>query len=61
MTRPRPALHGTYIDLLRANPRDAARRNDQRPGTRLDRPLAPDERLSADGDRISVRQNQREA
>lgn len=55
MTAPHPAAHGTYIGLLRANPRDAARRDDQRPGTRLDRPLAPGERLSADGDRITVR------
>ncbi|AWB21216.1 hypothetical protein DA075_10060 [Methylobacterium currus] len=31
------------------------------PGAKLDRPLAAGERLTADGDRISVRQNSREA
>ncbi len=60
MTRPRPtaADRGTYIGLLRAGLRDAARRReeDRRPGDRLDQPLAPGERLSADGDRLSPRE-----
>lgn len=55
MTRPRPAAdRGTYIGLLRANSHDAARLQVRRPGDRLDRPLAPGERLTADGDRIRL-------
>ncbi|MGF3025578.1 hypothetical protein ACQVP2_22470 [Methylobacterium aquaticum] len=55
MTRPHPAAaRGTYIGLLRTGSRDAARYQERRPGSRLDRPLAPDERLTADGDRIRV-------
>ncbi len=65
MTRPASttADRGAYIGLLRDAPQGAIWRPQAtfRIGSRLDIPLAPHERLTADGDRISVCQNQREA